>query len=382
MPSIEELFKKYVDGSLTEAEMVQLQQLLREEGTMEALIDRQFQEGKEMDGMDPRVGEDMFERISGRMGSEGSSSHRFLFRWLAAACFIGAIGAAGLLWHERSHTPATNTLAARRDISPGGNRASLTLADGSVIDLDTTRSGLLVRQGNTDIRKQADGQIRYAAAKKSGDPVEINVLATPRGGWYKVTLSDGTSVTLNAASVLHYPTSFTGKDRTVTLEGEAYFDVAQDAKKPFFVKTKEMRVQVLGTRFDIMAYEEEPAVKATLLSGKISADSLLLGPGQQAVLYREDHRLTREPADTDEVIAWTEGLFLCSERMDVPTIMRQMERWYDVSVRYEGQVPAQTFYGGIQRSLPLSKVLSILEKAGIRCRVDGKEIVVLDSSSR
>ena len=370
MPLLHELLRKYIDGSLTETEKRTLYDLLRKgtaDEALEEMIDNQFREwGK-------------------------AQVHPFRWRrWLVAACLVSVLGGAAFLtWRTRN---ASGTVSSRygNEVYPGGNRASLTLANGHVIDLDSAASGLLQRQGSAVVSKQRNGQLRYATVKPSGgalSPAGINILATPKGGQYEVVLSDGTRVLLNAASSLQYPTAFQGQERVVLLTGEAYFQVAKDAARPFFVETENMRVQVLGTSFDIMAYDNEPTVRTTLLEGKVrevgeGGDSLTLAPGQQAVLQRSGNRLTKEPVDTDEVVAWKEGLFLYSSRVDIPTIMRQLERWYDIDVHYEGKIPEQTFYGGIQRNFPLSKVLSILERTGVRFRIEGKEITVLDSPEK
>jgi transmembrane sensor len=444
MPYLKELFRKYVDGSLTEAERQELYDLLLKDHlsktgmadeVMREMIDRQFREWSEGESVDPSLGERLFEQLAGRMERSPLDrlsgnprveertqaehpcgamvvrrSFRPLFKWLTvAACLLIAAGAAFVVSRRKDSLSRTGEVSFRyrNDVAPGGNRASLTLTDGTVIDLDTTHSGLLTRQGNIVVSKQGNGQLLYAATKAlpgSGPSAyaasrfahpgtvfplppadEMNVLTTPRGGQYQVVLPDGTRVLLNAASSLRYPMAFRGKERTVVLTGEAYFEVASDAGKPFLVKAAGMRVQVLGTSFDVMAYDNEAMVRTTLLTGKVKEicqehDSVMLAPGQQAVLHRGSNRLTREVIDTDEVVAWKEGLFLFSNRVDIPTIMRQLERWYDINVHYEGAVPAQTFYGGIQRSLPLSKVLSILERTGVRFKIEGRDITVLDSS--
>ena len=422
MAYLQELFRKYVDGSLTETERQELYNLLQKgmaDEAMREMIDRQFREWSGGAAGDPLLGERLFAQMESRIaegrrpeGFQPEEGHRlggiagrvFLKRFAVAACLLIAAGMAFLTWRHATFFRSAGVMANKNDVMPGGNRASLTLANGTVIDLDSSGSGLLTRQGSVAISKKGNGQLIYTAGGRTGEAgtraaspagEQMNVLATPRGGQYQVILPDGSRALLNAASSLRYPTVFTGKERKVTLTGEAYFEVTKDPGKPFVVETINMRVQVLGTSFDIMAYENEAAIRTTLLTGKVKeisgghgslagqgADSITLAPGQQAVLRRDGDRLTREVIDTDEVIAWKEGLFLYSNRVDIPTIMRQLERWYDIDVHYQGAVPAQTFYGGIQRSLPLSKVLSILERTGVKFKVEGKDITVLDSSNQ
>lgn len=440
MAYLQELFRKYVDGSLTETERQELYHLLQKgmaDEAMREMIDRQFCEWSGGAAEDPLLGEQLFAQLESRIGEEDRrrpaerrrsvvvTGMSFVKRFAVAACLLIAAGMAFVTWRHAAFFRSGGVVANKNDVMPGGNRASLTLANGTVIDLDSSGSGLLTRQGSVAVSKQGNGQLVYRVGAgtegggaagataggtgRTGAPVEkglpaveqMNVLATPRGGQYEVILPDGTRALLNAASSLRYPTAFTGKERKVTLTGEAYFEVIKEPGKPFVVETANMRVQVLGTSFDIMAYDNEATVRTTLLTGKVKEisggpgrlagqgaqtgqdgfageDSVTLAPGQQAVLRRDGERLTREVIDTDEVIAWKDGLFLYSNRVDIPTIMRQLERWYDIDVHYEGGAPAQTFYGGIQRSLPLSKVLSILERTGVKFKVEGKDITVLN----
>jgi transmembrane sensor len=405
MSYLQELFRKYVEGALTETERRELYNLLQKGMADEALremIDQQFREWSEDERTDSLLGKRLFEQMENRIDLmeqlqsslypqsdevAGKSFPAAFKRLIVAACLLlVAGGTAMVIWHSKRSSPLSEKIADlyKNDIKPGGNKASLTLANGTVIDLDSIHNGLFTRQGSVAVSKQGNGQLLYTVGSASLAADEMNVLATPRGGQYQVILPDGTKALLNAASSLRYPTAFTGKERRVILTGEAYFEVAKDPRRPFLVEAANMRVQVLGTSFDIMAYDNETMVRTTLLTGKIKEisqghDSLTLAPGQQAVLRRGGSQLTREVTDTDEVIAWKDGLFLYSNRVDIPTIMRQLERWYDIHVHYQGAVPAQTFYGGIQRSLPLSKVLSILERTGVKFKIEGQDITVLDS---
>ncbi|WP_431214512.1 FecR family protein [Puia sp. P3] len=196
-----------------------------------------------------------------------------------------------------------------------------------------------------------------------------------------MNLADGSKVWLNASSSLVYPTTFTGKDRTVELTGEAYFQVAKKAGCPFFVNINGVRVEVLGTAFNINGYDDEPVIKTTLAEGVVRVEAagrrLVLKPGQQAVSEGNGKALRLEPdADLDEALAWKNGVFNFN-RLDIGTVMRQISRWYDVDVVYEGVRPAGHFSGMISRNTSVSTVLKLLEFGGVHFRVAGQKIVIM-----
>lgn len=264
-------------------------------------------------------------------------------------------------------------------ILPGGNRAMLTTADGSVIVLDSMQNGLLSQQGNTDIKKQGASLIYHTAASAAEGEAVFNTLSTPRGGQYQLTLPDGSRVWLNAASSLRYPVAFTGDVRDVELAGEAYFEIAKNKEKPFSVNVGGMRVEVLGTHFNIKAYKEEDAIRTSLLEGQVKVVkgglTDMLQPGQQAILHAASGRFKKVNANMDGVVAWKNGLFQF-DGDDITGIMRQIDRWYDVEVIYSDKVPVRRFEGKISRNAQLSDVLHILELSGVKFKVEGKKIIV------
>jgi len=309
--------------------------------------------------------------------------------WIAAA-FAGALLCAGgwFLLHYKGENRAAIAKAPsslQHDIAPGGNKAVLTLGDGTRIVLDTARNGAVTAQGNMQVIKLEDGQLAYNAGNMvargdnrnashadGSNAIVYNTLTTPRGGQYKITLSDGSKVWLNAASSLRYPSAFTGKERTVEITGEAYFEVASltpeggHEKMPFIVKVNDAEVQVLGTHFNVMAYSDEADVKTTLLEGAVKVRkgdaSLLLRPGQQASLHPGDGIKLISDVDVDEILAWKNNLFSFNND-DIQTVMRQIARWYAVDVRYEGKV-TQHFNGNISRGVNVSKLFKMLELTG------------------
>ncbi|HJU45510.1 MAG TPA: FecR domain-containing protein [Chitinophagaceae bacterium] len=275
---------------------------------------------------------------------------RAWFRYAAAIILLAGATIAIVVSSDRRSAKSGTDLSKRfkNDVAPGGNKATLTLADGRTIVLDSTQNGTIATQGGSSIIKLSNGQIRYDLKGLSQGSVSWNTLSTPRGGTYQITLPDGSKVWLNAESSITYPVAFTGNERRVELvDGEAYFEVAKDSKRPFIVSVDDnMEVEVLGTHFNVNAYEDEEVIKTTLVEGKVkvnksnkSNESLLLIPGQQAKVNIENETITViNDVDTEEAIAWKEGLFYFEDD-DIKTVMRQLARWYDVEVEYEGKVP-------------------------------------------
>jgi transmembrane sensor len=266
-------------------------------------------------------------------------------------------------------------------ILPGRNQAILTTADGQSIILDSMQNGLLTKQGHTSVQKQGGLLIYKAPASFKGDnPVSYNTLTTPRGGQYEVILPDGSKVWLNAASSIRFPTVFSGKLREVSITGEAYFEVTKNKEKPFQVKVATMQIAVLGTHFNVNAYEDEAEIKTSLLEGSVQINqgnsSGLLKPGQQAVVNYNSDKIKTGDVDLTQVMAWKNGLFQF-EGADIKTIMREIGRWYNVEIVYTGKVPNHRFVGKINRNVELSEVLKILELSNVKFSVAGKKIIVL-----
>ncbi|HEY0609255.1 MAG TPA: FecR domain-containing protein [Chitinophaga sp.] len=302
-------------------------------------------------------------------------------RYAAAAAVLLAIAILAFLWLSPGPAVKTGTPLARQTntaITPGTNKAVLTLPDGTTIPLDSAGQQV-INAGNTSISRQ-NGQLVYDAGETDGH-VHYHTLTTPRGGQFRLTLPDGTKVWLNSASSLRYPTAFNDKDRRVELQGQGYFEVAQNAAQPFKVKVNTMEVQVLGTGFDIMAYGDEATVNTTLVEGSVQvkegSNSRLLKPGQQAVLNQDKHTLTVQEADIQKIIAWKNGLFVFNN-MTLAAILREVARWYDVEIVYTVTPSAELYGGGISRSLQLSGVLDLLEANGFNhFRIEGRKVIVL-----
>ncbi|WP_126249015.1 FecR family protein [Chitinophaga rhizosphaerae] len=298
--------------------------------------------------------------------------------WAAAA--VLAIAAVAFFWMRTSGPkPLVAAAEAQLQVVPGGNKAVLYLAGGQAITLDTAGNGAIASQGDVQVIKLDSGQLAYQGAGAQGE-VAYNTLATPRGGQFRIILPDGSSVWLNAASSLRFPTAFNGKERVVELRGEAYFEIAKNVQQPFRVQVKDMTVQVLGTHFNVMAYEDEATVRTTLLEGAVKVGqgghSLDMRPGQQVTAHPAGNMSIQDGVDVEEAVAWKNGYFHFNHE-SLPGVMRQVGRWYDAEISYEGAVPDREFGGKIARSSSVKDVLKILELSGIRFRIEGKKIIVI-----
>jgi transmembrane sensor len=378
-PRIQWLVDQHFSGSSTEAEKEELAAWVgqaADDKTLAATLEQAWQKHEPLVFM---PGE-MSERV---LSSVFPPVRRHIFirsRWAAAAAILILLAGVSIyIFRPKTTQPIA---AAPNDIAPGGNKAILTLANGQQIFLDSARAGMLVQQGNARIVKTAGGQLAYTIIH--GQPVQAvyNTLTTPRGGQYKIQLPDGTGVWLNSASSIRYPTAFTGAERKVQITGEAYFEVAKDKAKPFHVEVAAMDIAVLGTNFNINAYADEGSIRATLLAGKIAVAltsgrqrPVILSPGQQAqVDQRRSINVINNP-DIEQVMAWRNGLFKF-DQADLQTVLRQLSRWYDITVKYEGAIPVGHFNGELPRNLTLAQVVSILSEMEVKFTIEGKTLIV------
>jgi ferric-dicitrate binding protein FerR (iron transport regulator) len=308
----------------------------------------------------------------------------FLHRWGWAAAVVLLLGTAAYMLNHYQQQPAirmAGTTAA--DALPGSNGAVLTLADGSKVVLDSVGNGVITTQGNTRVVLKDNG-LQYTPGGNSSAATAYNTITTPNGKQFQVVLPDGTRVWLNAGSMLQFPVAFTGNERVVELTGEAYFEVAQRVSQPFKLKVrKQLEVAVLGTAFNVNAYTNEQNIATTLVEGAVrvsltheATPPVVLKPGQQ--VRWEDQQLTIIPdAKVERAIAWKNGLFNF-EGVGLREMMRQLERWYNLEVVYEGNVPDVHFFGEMSRSLKLSDVLAGLENAEVHFRLEeGRRLIVM-----
>lgn len=322
-----------------------------------------------------------------------SPMSRIAGRWLRYAAVFILIAGPGLYLYQYTHNrktaPASVQAVVSNDVAPGTNKAILVLGDGTQISLDSAGNGALASQGRTKIMKTGGGQIVYEPDAAGSAAVLMNTMHVPKGGQYQLTLPDGTKVWLNAASSITYPTAFSGSGRSVTISGEAYFEVAKKVNSPFHVRVGDREeVQVLGTSFNVNAYEDETDIRTTLLDGKIRIEqqqrSVVLDPGQQARLSTGPPATASGPAitvishaDIDKVMAWKNGYFNF-EDMRFGEAMRQLARWYDIDVIYENGIPDIPLGGETSRNLKLSDLLKGLAGAGVKYRLEqGRRLIIL-----
>lgn len=303
----------------------------------------------------------------------------------AAAAVLFMLAGATYLFIHTSTTPATiaKSKTPLRDIpAPTSNKATITLGNGQQIILDSTENGTLAQEGNVTVVKNPNGEIAYTSDKEtSGNKSRINTLTNPRGSnVVTLVLADGTRVWLNAESSITYPTAFADNERKVTITGEAYFEVVHNTAKPFFVKKGDAEVQVLGTHFNVNAYDDENDLKVTLLEGSVKvsdimrSESRIIKPGEQAQVS-STIKVVKD-ADPESVMAWKNGYF-SFHNADLQTIMKQLARWYDIKVRYENGINAQRFTGDIGRTLTLKQVLEGLKIVKANYTIDvGNTVIV------
>jgi len=303
--------------------------------------------------------------------------------FLVAATLIAGI-AGVIVFKNLQPTKQTTPTAWQQKstpVLPGSDKAILVLDDGTTVTLDNTANGNITKQGATNISK-ANGQVTYALSDADATAsVVYNTIKIPRGGQYQLVLADGTKVWMNASSSLHFPTSFPGKERVVELTGEAYFEVAKDAQRRFSVKVNGTTVNVLGTHFNVMAYDNEAAMAITLMEGSVNVekenDNVTLRPGQQAQLKPGAGISVLNNANLEETLAWKNGYFHL-DHTTLAVLMRQIERWYNVDVVYEGKIPNRQFGGKISRKSDIQHVMKILEVSKVYSRMEGNKIVILD----
>jgi transmembrane sensor len=418
---IDALIIKHLQETITEDEKIILNEWISADDNHRAMFDRftnnelLHQDLVAYSESDRRIKEQVYAQLPEVQGALTIVPKRRWMRYasLAAAVVIG-IAIVGFWYWKSGETDKTNggtpTQTQVATVIPaGGNKATLTLADGTVIDLDKASNGTIAKEGKTVVSKREDGQLEYQGSHSPltthNSPV-FNMLSTPRGGQYQLLLPDGSKVWLNAASSIRYPTAFAGNERRVEVSGELYFEITKNIEKPFKVTIipsdgsgRGGEVEVLGTHFNINAYGDEQAIVTTLLEGKIKISAIelvskqsggtdmnnhkpettnhkLLLPGEEAQINKDAAIVVRKNVDTEASVAWMKGFF-DFHNAGIKSVMKQVSRWYNVDVQYAGPVPAQTFEGNLDRNIPLNELLALLNQMGkTNFTIDGRTVRV------
>ena len=371
------LMERYSENTATPAELQELSDFIASSPDDEAFTDIMVEHLER----NPLINKNLpaFERLADKVLENHRPGRSAKWVWAAACTVLVALTG---IYYARQHRKEQVTTAKKEEkvvpgvAVPGKNGAILTLADGSTIALDSVGNGKIASQNGTDVFIR-QGKLAYAAAVESPGVVMYNTLSTPKGRQYHIQLPDGTEVWLNAASSIHYPTVFNGAERVVDITGEAYFEVAKDAARPFKVKIGQgAEIDVLGTHFNINAYSNEPAITTTLLEGSVRFNDQLLRPGQQTQFDQASRELTvQNDVETGQVVAWKNGRFDFND-MGLKQTMHQLERWYDIDVVYEKDIPDIRFYGKMTKNIPLSDLLIILEKSKVHFQMEGRKLIV------
>ncbi|SFA44421.1 FecR family protein [Pedobacter suwonensis] len=306
--------------------------------------------------------------------------------WLSAVAGILLFIIVFWFYKERIDSPRTNLVVkkARTDFKPGGNKAILTLANGEEVSLGNPAKGEVASQGTVQVTETETGKLVYKGRKEISEAVMINKLTTPRGGEYQLVLSDGTKVWLNAASSISFPAAFEGNYRKVSITGEVYFEVAHDKKKPFLVTAREQEISVLGTHFNISAYQDDEFVTTSLISGAVRVKNLKtkveksIQPGQSATTSSANDDVLIHAIDKDEILSWKNGYFQF-DNQNVYSIMKVLSRWYNVDVQFLSDKNTEHFGGTFSRGKQLSEILANLEKLGnVHFTITPKKVIVTD----
>jgi transmembrane sensor len=394
---LSDLFERYYFGTASADEMEELKKLLKHSGDEDLflLLDDAWKKLEHPDpafaSPDPQALQDIFDNENSVPVEEGNSPVKVISfyqkRWLRyAAILLLTAGTVGYFYFSSTHLPKAKKMAAfpsspaKEDVLPGGFKATLKLGDGSTVVLSPDRKGLITRQGGTNVFLDG-GNVSYQKANKS-TAIVFNTMSTPRGGQYRLKLSDGTLVWLNAASSITYPTEFIGASREVSITGEVFFEVTRNSRAPFRIRVNpETRIEVLGTSLNVDSYSDESSIRTTLVNGAVRVNAngtqQLMQPGQQFQVYRNGENHMVNGADVQQIIAWKNGTFNF-QRMGLDAVMRQLSRWYDVEIVYPEGVPDIKFGGKVQNTLSLQAMLEGLHAMGVHFRIDGKKVIVTD----
>lgn len=395
---LKDLFEQYLTGTITEKGKSELAQLITQPQYLEKLegmMRETFMSDAFLNDENLKLRNEIQGWLSNKIAGDvpaktvefSRSKIKKINRWYyAAAVVLFAIAGYWLLVQYKLTINIEKTpVAATKNIeAPKISKATITLANGKTMYLDTLANGAFPLQGNSSLVKLANGEIAYqTTSENSSRQIEYNTLTNPRGSKViALTLNDGTKVWLNSESSLRYPTSFINKERKVEITGEAYFEVSKDAARKFIVTGNGVTTEVLGTHFNINAYANEPEMKVTLLEGSVQVNAksegrpseVVINPGEQAKIGEKIKII--KGVNIEEVIAWKSGKFQFN-KADLQEVMRQIARWYDVEIHYDGKIEPQQFGGKLQKDLNLPELLDGLEKSQVHFKIEGRKVIVM-----
>ncbi|RZK42463.1 MAG: FecR family protein [Pedobacter sp.] len=379
---LKNLYEKYKNRSLSPEEKLEWDILVRDphlEDELSKILEDEWWDYRkeELEVLDIARADSIFSSIIQKPTQRHSKR---LWPWIAAAASI--VIAFFVIGQFYKSTDLNNeTLAKIDDIAPGKVGATLTLANGKKIRLSSAANGQIANEAGITVTKTADGQLIYEIQKGTTDGEHrLNTLTTEKGESYRVRLQDGTIIWLNAASKLTYPENLSGVSiREVHLSGEGYFQVAKDKLHPFVVTTNNQRIQVLGTAFNVSAYEDDQITKTTLEEGSVKVNvgknEQTLIPGQQAI--SKDNKIKIQDGDLEEALAWKNGYFRFKEE-NITSIMTKLSRWYNVDIEYIGEPTKETFTGTVDKNKKISQVLQMLQSTnGVSFKIKERRISVL-----
>ncbi|MDB4923073.1 FecR family protein [Mucilaginibacter sp.] len=380
MTNEEELLSKFKNGTCSKKELrlIEKWMLMHDEGDSTGLTEDDFEQ----------AGKEIWLRIQAVKNHQQQKISLWP-RIAVAASFIVCLSVVTYILMKKPAVLIVKNTAPLREkmgIAPGGNKATLTLANGKTIVLTGAQNGRLATQGNIAITKAADGQIVYHIKEQkeetANSQVAYNTVTTPRGGQYQIYLPDGSHVWLNAASSIKYPTAFTGKTREVELSGEAYFEIAKNPQKPFRVNTgNRQQIEVLGTHFNVEAYADDNHINTTLLEGSVKLiygqRQAILVPGQIAINDLPESLVVKK-ANIEAVMAWKNGLFIFNDE-NIKVVMKKAARWYDFDVEYRGDIQEKKFGGIISRYKSVTELLDNMNiSSGIQYKIEGRKIILMN----
>ncbi|WP_017257242.1 FecR family protein [Pedobacter arcticus] len=382
LQQIKILFQNHVDGILPEADLARLKKALLElehDDEVIKMLDSVWDE-EFKSGVSEEKANAIFLSITAAKNVKKNNR-----KWFGIAASIAVLVSIAISFKfissQKSKKFDTEKIESQVTIiTPGQNKAVLTLSNGQTINLNEQNNGELATEAGVVVSKLSDGELRYSVNENQTEQaLQFNTISTPRGGQYMVILPDGTKAWLNAHSSLRYPVYFAGKERVVEVHGEAYFEVTKNKLMPFKVIANDVEIRVIGTHFNVTAYADEPTVRTTLLEGSVDVNHNILLPGQQAQISHKSQKINISRVNTDEIVAWKNGLFIFRNE-DVQSIMKKISRWYDVDVEFKDKkILDQRFGGTFSRSGELSDMLESMSLTGvIHFKTEGRRIIVMN----